>query len=108
MMQKENDFGMRLMRNDLWNDLRKRHKDYRHPAKVGCNTYERAFNGEIESLPQTDRWYRNGRVDSVPLINMRYRNGWIESVISHIEYNNRFIVSFGKFFAEVYFFATSC
>ena len=27
---------------------------------------------------------------------------------SHIEYNNRFIVSFGKFFAEVYFFATSC
>ena len=36
---------------------------------------------------------------------MRYRNGWIESVISHIEYNNRFIVSFGKFFAEVYFFA---
>ena len=34
---------------------------------------------------------------------MRYRNGWIESVTSHIEYNNRFIVSFGKFFAEVYF-----
>ena len=65
-------------------------------------------NSKIESLPQTDRWYRNGRVDSVPLTNMRYRNGWIESVISHIEYNNRFIVSFGKFFAEVYFFATSC
>ena len=33
---------------------------------------------------------------------MRYRNGWIESVISYIEYNNRFIVSFGKFFAEVF------
>lgn len=73
---------------------------------MGCDTYERAFNGEIESLPLTDRWYRNGRVDSVPLTNMRYRNGWIESVISHIEYNNRFIVSFGKFFAEVYFLLT--
>ena len=67
-------------------------------------TYDRAFkSSKIESLPQTDRWYRNGRVDSVPLTNMRYRNGWIESVISHIEYNNRFIVSFGKVFAEVYF-----
>ena len=44
----------------------------------------------------------------LPLTNMRYRNGWIESVISYIEYNNRFVVSFGKFFAEVYFFATSC
>ena len=34
---------------------------------------------------------------------LRYRKGWIESVYSHIEYNSRFIVSFGKFFAEVYF-----
>jgi hypothetical protein len=39
----------------------------------------------------------------LPLTNMRYRNGWIESVILHVEYNNRFIVSFGKVFAEVYF-----
>lgn len=30
-----------------------------------------------------------------------------ESVISHIEYNNRFIVSFGKVFAEAHFFMTS-
>ena len=68
-------------------------------------------NSKIESLPQTDRWYRNGRVDSVPLTNMRYRNGWIESVISHIESNNRFIVSFGKVFAGAHFFSflvTSC
>ena len=48
MMQKENDFGMRLMRSDLWNGLRKRHKAYRHPAKVGCNTYERAFKKEYK------------------------------------------------------------
>lgn len=40
---RENDFGMRLMRNDLWNDLRKRHKAYRHPAKVRCiHTIERS------------------------------------------------------------------
>ena len=52
-------------------------------------TYDRAFkSSKIESLPQTDRWYRNG---------------WVESVISHIEYNNGFIVSFGKVFSEVYF-----
>ena len=44
--KREKDFGMRLMRNDLWNDLRKRHKAYWHPAKVGCNTYERAFRKE--------------------------------------------------------------
>ena len=47
-------------------------------------------------------------IESLPLTDMRYKNGWIESVISYIEYNNRFVVSFGKFFAEVYFFATSC
>ena len=41
--------------------------------------------------------------DSVPLTDIRNRNGWIESVISHVEYNNRFTVSFGKVFAEVYF-----
>ncbi len=35
---------------------------------------------------------------------MRYRNGWIESVISHVEYNNGFIVSLGKVFAEVHCF----
>ena len=45
--------------------------------------------------------------ESVPLTNMRYRDGWIESVISHIEYNNRLIVSFGKVFAEAHFFMTS-
>ena len=33
MMQKEKDFGMRLMRRDFWSGLRKLHKGYRHPAK---------------------------------------------------------------------------
>ena len=44
----------------------------------------------------------------LPLTNMRYRNGWIESINLHIEYNNRRIVSFGEFFAEVYFFIIYC
>ena len=43
MMQREKDFGMWLMRRDFWSGLRKLHKDYRHPARVGCDTYERAF-----------------------------------------------------------------
>ncbi len=33
MMQKEKDFGMRLMRRDFWSGLRKQHKDCRHSAK---------------------------------------------------------------------------
>ena len=37
------DFGMRLMRRDFRSSLRKLHKDYRHPARAGCDTYERAF-----------------------------------------------------------------
>ena len=36
------------MRSDLWNGLRKRHKAYLHPAKVGCNTYERTFKKEYQ------------------------------------------------------------
>lgn len=45
MMQKEKDFGIRLMRRDSWSGLRKRHKDYRHPARVGCiHTKERSKN----------------------------------------------------------------
>ena len=42
-MQKGQYFGMRLMWIDFRNDLGKLHKDYRHPARVGCDTYERAF-----------------------------------------------------------------
>ena len=34
---------MRLMWIDFRNDLGKLHKDYRHPARVGCDTYERVF-----------------------------------------------------------------
>ena len=34
---------MRLMREDFWSGLRRRHKDYRHPARVGCiHTIERS------------------------------------------------------------------
>ena len=43
MMQKEKDFGMRLMRRDFWSGFWKRHRDYRYPARVGCDTYFRAF-----------------------------------------------------------------
>ena len=72
---------------------------------MGCDTYERVF--KIVRLKVYHRPI--GGIEMVgliglPLTNMRYRNGWIESVISYIEYNNRFVVSFGKFFAEVYFF----
>lgn len=35
--------SMRLMWIDSGNDLGKLRKDYRHPARVGCDTYERAF-----------------------------------------------------------------
>lgn len=31
------------MRSNSWRGLRKRHKDYRHPVRVGCDTYERTF-----------------------------------------------------------------
>ena len=48
MMQREKDFGMWLMRRDFWSGLRKLHKDYRHPARVGCDTYERAFKKVFE------------------------------------------------------------
>lgn len=37
----------RLVWSDLWIDLRMRHREYRYPAKVGCNTYERAFKKRI-------------------------------------------------------------
>ena len=34
---------MRLMREDFWNGLRRRHKEYWHPARVGCiHTMERS------------------------------------------------------------------
>ena len=49
MMQKEKDFGMRLMRRDFWSGLWKRHKNYRHPARVGCDTYERAFKKYVKT-----------------------------------------------------------
>ena len=42
-MQKEKDFGMRLMQRDFCSGLWKRHKDYRHTARAGCDTYVRAF-----------------------------------------------------------------
>lgn len=50
--------GKRLMRRDFWSGLWKRHKDYRHPARVGCDTYEKAFkimcveNNKIYSKPR--------------------------------------------------------
>lgn len=34
MMQKENDFGMRLMQSDLWNDLRKWHKGISESCEI--------------------------------------------------------------------------
>ena len=48
-MQKEKDFGMRLMRRDFWSGLWKLHKGYRHPARVGCDTYERAFKKYVKT-----------------------------------------------------------
>ena len=37
-----------LMQRDFWSGLRKLHKDYRHPERVGCDTYERAFKKQCK------------------------------------------------------------
>ena len=65
MMQKEKDFGMRLMRRDFWSGLWKRHKNYRHPARVGCDTYERAFKKYVK----TEKYLKNRRLNRVIMRN---------------------------------------
>ena len=65
MMQKEKDFGMRLMRRDFWSGLWKRHKNYRHPARVGCDTYERAFKKYVK----TEKYLKNRKLNRVIMRN---------------------------------------
>ena len=72
-------------------------------------TYDRAF--KIVRLKVYHRPIGGIEIVGViglPLTNTRYRNGGVESINLYIEYNSRLIVSFGEFFAEVYFFKIYC